>query len=37
MDALKPIFTELPGPPGNQDHAPPTGDRGAHRRPRQAE
>ena len=26
-DALKPLFTELLGPPGEQDHAPPpTGD-----------
>ena len=26
-DALKPIFTELLGPPGSEDHAPPpTGD-----------
>ena len=26
-DALKPLFTELLGPPGNEDHAPPpTGD-----------
>jgi lysophospholipase L1-like esterase len=29
-DALKPIFTELLGPPGKEDHAPPpTGDPGA--------
>jgi hypothetical protein len=26
-DALKPLFTELPGPPAKTDHAPPpTGD-----------
>jgi lysophospholipase L1-like esterase len=25
-DALKPIFTELLGPPAKEDHAPPTGD-----------
>jgi lysophospholipase L1-like esterase len=32
-DALKPIFTELLGPPGKEDHAPPpTGDPGARRR-----
>jgi lysophospholipase L1-like esterase len=31
-DALKPIFTELLGPPGKQDHAPPpTGDPSAAR------
>ena len=31
-DALKPIFTELLGPPGKEDHAPPpTGDPGAGR------
>jgi lysophospholipase L1-like esterase len=31
-DALKPIFTELLGPPGNEDHAPaPTGDPSARR------
>jgi lysophospholipase L1-like esterase len=30
-DHLKPIFTELLGPPGNTDQAPPpTGDPGAH-------
>lgn len=29
-DALKPLFTELLGPPGREDHAPPpTGDPGA--------
>ncbi|HEU4390845.1 MAG TPA: GDSL-type esterase/lipase family protein, partial [Blastocatellia bacterium] len=32
-DALKPIFTELLGPPAKQDHAPPpTGDPSARRR-----
>jgi len=31
-DALKPVFTELLGPPAKEDHAPPpTGDPGAHR------
>jgi lysophospholipase L1-like esterase len=31
-DALKPIFSELLGPPGKQDHAPPpTGDPSARR------
>jgi len=31
-DALKPLFTELLGPPGNEDHAPPpTGDPAAQR------
>ena len=31
-DALKPIFTELLGPPASEDHAPPpTGDPSAHR------
>jgi lysophospholipase L1-like esterase len=30
-DALKPVFTELLGPPASQDHAPPpTGDPSAH-------
>jgi lysophospholipase L1-like esterase len=30
--ALKPIFTEILGPPGKEDHAPPpTGDPGAKR------
>jgi lysophospholipase L1-like esterase len=33
-DALKPIFNELLGPPGREDHAPPpTGDPSASRRP----
>jgi lysophospholipase L1-like esterase len=33
-DALKPIFTELLGPPAKQDHAPPpTGDPSAANRP----
>ena len=32
-DALKPIFTELLGPPANEDHAPPpTGDPSAARK-----
>jgi hypothetical protein len=32
-DGLKPIFTELLGPPGKEDHAPaPTGDPSAQRR-----
>jgi hypothetical protein len=32
-DALKPIFTELLGPPAKEDHAPaPTGDPSATRR-----
>jgi hypothetical protein len=31
-DALKPLFTELLGPPGKEDHAPPpTGDPSAAR------
>jgi hypothetical protein len=31
-DALKPIFSELLGPPGSEDHAPPpTGDPSARR------
>jgi len=33
-DGLKPIFTELLGPPANTDHAPPpTGDPSASARP----
>lgn len=36
-DALKPIFTELLGPPANEDHAPPpTGDPGLKARPASA-
>jgi hypothetical protein len=33
-DALKPIFTELLGPPAKEDHAPPpTGDPSTNNRP----